>query len=59
LRRAANYFRFLQSRHSAGLAQRFFLVPGVAHNARKMLPPSTALIPSFERVSAIIKNVLF
>ncbi len=36
LRRGANYFKYLQSRHRAGLEHRVLLVPGVAHNARKM-----------------------
>jgi pimeloyl-ACP methyl ester carboxylesterase len=36
LQRGASYFQYLRSRHSAALEQRVLLVPGVAHNARKM-----------------------
>jgi pimeloyl-ACP methyl ester carboxylesterase len=36
LRRGVNYFKYLQSRHRTGLEQRVLLVPGVAHNARRM-----------------------
>jgi pimeloyl-ACP methyl ester carboxylesterase len=36
LRRGANYFKYLQSRHQAALEHRVLLVPGVAHDAKKM-----------------------
>jgi hypothetical protein len=36
LRRGAQYFKYLQSRHPTGLEHRVLIVPGVAHNARKM-----------------------
>ena len=48
LRRGANYFQYLQSRHDTGLEQRALLVPGVAHNARKMFTSVCGLDSLFD-----------
>jgi pimeloyl-ACP methyl ester carboxylesterase len=48
LRRGANYFKYLQSRHTAGLEHRVLLVPGVAHNARKMFTSTCGIDALFE-----------
>jgi len=39
---------YLQSRHNTGLAQRVLLVPGVAHNARKMFTSICGIDSLFE-----------
>jgi hypothetical protein len=48
LRRGAYYFQYLQSRHNTGIEQRVLLVPGVAHNARKMFTSVCGLDSLFE-----------
>jgi pimeloyl-ACP methyl ester carboxylesterase len=48
LQRGANYFKYLQSRHNIGLAQRVLLVPGVAHNARQMFTSNCGIDSLFE-----------
>jgi hypothetical protein len=48
LRRGVNYFKYLESRHSTGLEHRVFLVPGVAHNARKMFTSTCGIDALFE-----------
>ena len=48
LRRGANYFKYLQSRHASGLEHRVLLVPGVAHNARRMFTSTCGIDSLFE-----------
>ena len=48
LRRGANYFKYLQSRHKTGLEHRVLLVPGVSHNARKMFTSTCGIDALFE-----------
>jgi len=48
LARGAYYFKYLESRHKSGLAQRVMLVPGVAHNARKMFTSECGIDALFE-----------
>jgi pimeloyl-ACP methyl ester carboxylesterase len=48
LRRGVGYFKYLKSRHADGLEQHLFLVPGVAHNARKMFTSTCGLDALFE-----------
>ncbi len=47
-RRGASYFKYLQSRHATGLEHRVLLVPGVAHNARKMFTSTCGIDALFE-----------
>jgi pimeloyl-ACP methyl ester carboxylesterase len=48
LRRGTNYFKYLKSRHPSGLEQRVLLVPGVAHNARKMFTSTCGVDALFD-----------
>ena len=48
LRRGVNYFKYLESRHSAGLEHRVLLVRGVAHNARTMFTSTCGIDALFE-----------
>ncbi len=48
LARGSYYFKYLESRHKTGLAQRVMLVPGVAHNARKMFTSVCGIDALFE-----------
>jgi hypothetical protein len=48
LRRGANYFKYLQSRHASGLEHRVLLVPGVAHDARRMFTSTCGIDSLFE-----------
>jgi len=48
LQRGASYFKYLRSRHSTGLEHRVLLVPGVAHNARKMFTSACGIYSLFD-----------
>jgi pimeloyl-ACP methyl ester carboxylesterase len=48
LRRGVNYIRYLRSRHTTGLEHRVLLVPGVAHNARKMFTSACGIDALFQ-----------
>jgi pimeloyl-ACP methyl ester carboxylesterase len=48
LQRGANYFKYLKSRHGAGLEHRVLLVPGAAHNAHQMFTSTCGIDALFE-----------
>jgi hypothetical protein len=46
--RGQTYFAYLHTRHPSGWNQRIWLVPGVAHSARKMLTSACGVSALFE-----------
>lgn len=48
LQRGANYFKYLQSRHTTGLEHRMLLVPGVAQSAHAMFTSACGIDSLFE-----------
>ena len=47
--RGTNYFAYLKARYRDGFAQRLALVPGVAHQARRMFTSACGLTALFDR----------
>ncbi len=51
LRRGIAYFNYLKSRHANGLEHRLLLVPGIAHDARKMFASTRGIDALFYTAS--------